>query len=104
MIEEVLHQRGTIVVRKLQLAPGEATRWHIDPHHRVTVVLSGEALALEYRDVASVQRMEVAAGQVDWDEPTDRVHRAVNVGSQPYEEITVFLLDRPETAPQPNVE
>ena len=104
MIEKVLHQRGTTVVRRLRLAPGEATRWHMDPHHRVTVILSGDALLIEFRDGGKAQPVAVTAGQADWDAPSARVHRALNVGSQPYEEITVFFLDRPEAAPQPNVE
>jgi hypothetical protein len=28
--------------------------------------------------------------QVEWEEPTDRVHRAVNVGMHAYERVTVF--------------
>jgi hypothetical protein len=32
---------------------------------------------------------------VEWEEPGERVHRAVNVGRQPFEQITVFLLDVP---------
>lgn len=102
MTDEVLFERGTIHVRRLRLAPGESMPWHRDPFHRVTVVLRGEALAIEYRDGAERQRFEVTPGQVDWDEPTDRVHRGVNVGEQPYEEITVFLLDRPGAVPQPS--
>src|SRR5262245_20978500 len=30
--------------------PGEATKWHTDPLHRVSVVLKGEALRIEFRD------------------------------------------------------
>jgi quercetin dioxygenase-like cupin family protein len=98
--EERLLQRGTTLVRRLSLAPGEAMHWHRDPYHRVTVTLSGDALAIEYRD-GGESRFEVKPGQVDWDEPSDRVHRGVNVGEQPYEEITVFFLDRPDAVPQP---
>ncbi len=101
MAEERLIHRGTTLVRRLSLAPGEAMHWHRDPFHRVTVVLRGDALALEYRDGGEPSRFEVTPGQVDWDEPTDRVHRAVNVGEQPYEEITVFFLDRPDAVAQP---
>jgi hypothetical protein len=50
------------------------------------------------------ERVEAIAGQTDWDEPTDRVRRAVNVGNQTYEEITIFLLERPDAVPQPNAE
>ena len=101
MTDEVLFTRGTTYVRRLRLAPGETMPWHRDPYHRVTVVLHGNALAIEYRDSGERQRFEVTPGQVDWDEPTDRLHRGVNVGEQPYEEVTIFLLERPGAVPQP---
>ncbi len=104
MIDEVLHRRGTTYVRRQCLAPGEATPWHRDPHHRVTVLLSGDALQIEFRDGGEPERFELAAGSVDWDEPTERLHRAVNVGEQAYEEVTVFFLDRPDAVPQPGEE
>jgi quercetin dioxygenase-like cupin family protein len=98
--ETVLH-RGTTLVRRLRLEPGEQMPWHRDPFHRVTVVLRGQALAIEFRDGGAGLRFDVAPGQVDWDEPTDRVHRGVNVGEEAYEEVTVFFLDRPDDVPQP---
>jgi Domain of unknown function DUF29 len=101
MAETMLHRRGTTLVRRLCLAPGEAMPWHTDPFERVTVVLRGDALAIEYRDGGPSERVALAPGQVDRDEPTARVHRAVNVGEQPYEEVTVFFLDRPDAVPQP---
>jgi quercetin dioxygenase-like cupin family protein len=101
MAEERLFQRGTTLVRRLRLAPGEAMRWHRDPFHRVTVVLSGDALAIEYRDGDESQQFQVTPGQAGWDEPTERVHRGVNVGEQPYEEITVFFLGHPEAEALP---
>ncbi|HET8743947.1 MAG TPA: hypothetical protein VFM41_15110 [Gaiella sp.] len=101
MVEEELFRRGTVVVRRLRLEPGEAMPWHRDPFHRVTVVLSGDALAIQGRDGSELERFAVTPGQVDWDEPTDRVHRGVNVGSSSYEEVTVFFLDRPDAVPQP---
>jgi quercetin dioxygenase-like cupin family protein len=101
MTDEVLLQRGTTLVRRLRLAPGEAMPWHRDPYHRVAVILSGDALAIEFRDGSERHQVEIAPGQVDWDEPTDQVHRGVNVGRQPYEEITIFFLDSPNAVPQP---
>jgi hypothetical protein len=47
-------------------------------------------------------RFELTPGQVDRDKPGHRVHRAVNAGRQPYEEVTVFFLDRPDALPQPS--
>jgi hypothetical protein len=38
---------------------------------------------------------------VDWDEPTDRIHRGVNVGAEPYDEISIFFLDHPDAVAQP---
>ena len=47
------------------------------------------------------ERFPVTPGQAYWDEPGDLVHRGVNVGQQPYEEIAVFFLDRPDAVAQP---
>jgi quercetin dioxygenase-like cupin family protein len=101
MPEDVLHRHGTTLVRRLRLSPGEGTPWHRDPFHRVTVVLSGDVLDVEYRDGGPGERYELTPGQTDWDEPLDRLHRGVNVGTLLYEEITIFFLDRPDAVPQP---
>lgn len=77
--------------------------WQRDPYISGSQSSSAADVPLiENRDRAESQRVEVRAGQVDWEGPTARVHRAVNVGRQPYEQITVFLLDRPDAVPQPN--
>jgi len=44
----------------------------------------------------------VSPGQADWDEPSHAIHRAVNIGAVPYEEITVFFLAHPDDVPQPD--
>jgi 8-oxo-dGTP diphosphatase len=103
MTEDILHRRNKVLIRRQRLSLGESTTWHRDPHHRVTLVLSGDALAIEYRDDRPGERLSVRPGQVDWDEPTNRVHRGVNVGREPYEEIAVFLLDHDDAHPQPRV-
>lgn len=104
MTDEVLIHRGNTMVRRLRLAPGEVMPWHRDPFPRIAVVLRGDLLSLEYRDGGEARRIELTPGQVDWEEPTERIHRALNVGEQPYEQITVFLLDRPDAVPQPRVD
>ena len=78
-----------------------ATPWHVDPFHRITVVVRGEVLAIEYRNGREPDRVEVAAGQTEWDAPTDQVHRALNLGGSTYEEVAIFFLDRPDAVPQP---
>lgn len=69
MTEETLHHWGTTLVRRMLLEPGEATRWHIDPFHRVSVALKGDTLAIEFRDGRPSIEVRVPPGQVDWDEP-----------------------------------
>ncbi len=98
---QVLHHRGNYLVRRQKLLPGEATPWHRDPYHRVTVVLSGDLLQIEYRDGGQSLRCTAAPGEVDWSEPSDRVHRAVNIGKEIFEEVVTFFLDRPDANPQP---
>ena len=75
--------------------------WHRDPFHRVTVVLSGDLLNIEFRDGGKTLSCQVTAGEVDWSEPSDRIHRAVNVGKQLFEEVVTFFLDRSDAVPQP---
>lgn len=99
--QQVLHHRGNILVRRQRLAPGEATPWHRDPFHRMSVVLSGDLLNIEFRDRGQTLGSKLAVGQVDWSEPSDRVHRAVNVGKEVFEEVVTFFLDRPDAVPQP---
>jgi len=99
--QQVIHHRGNIQVWRIQLAPGEVTPWHRDPFHRVTVVLKGDLLAIEFRDGGETAQWKIIVGEVDWSEPSDRVHRAVNVGEEIFEGITTFFLDRDEAVPQP---
>ena len=102
--QEVLHHRGNYLVRRLRLAPGEATPWHRDPFHRVSVVLSGDLLNIEFRDSGETLPWKITAGEVDWVEPTVRIHRAVNVGKEIFEEVITFFLDYPDAEPQPEDE
>ena len=99
--QQVLHHRENILVKRLRLAPGEATPWHVDPFQRVSVVLSGDLLQIEFRDGSEAQSWNVTVGEVDWVEPSDRVHRAVNIGKVPFEEVVTFFLDRPDAVAQP---
>ena len=101
MREEVLHHRGNYLVRRQILFPGEATPWHRDPFHRVTVILTGDLLQIEFRDGHAPEAVDVPVGQAEWQEPSGRVHRAVNIGRQVYEEITTFFLDHHDAVPRP---
>lgn len=101
---EILHHRGNYLVRRQRLAPGESTPWHRDPFHRVTVVLSGDLLHIQFRDGGETLPWQMTVGEVDWIEPSDRVHRAVNVGKEAFEEVTTFFLDHPNADPQPETE
>ena len=88
-------ERVSVRVNRARLEPGEASLWHVDPFHRVSVVLQGEQLRIEYQDGGEPKLVPVVAGQAHWDEPSaPRVHRAVNSGQLPYEEIVVTLTER----------
>ena len=104
MTDEILYHHGNIMVRRLRLNPREMMPWHRDPFQRIAIVLRGNALLIEYGDGGECQHIQITPGTVEWEEPSARVHRAVNVGELPYEQITVFLLDRPDAEPQPGDE
>jgi hypothetical protein len=69
-------ERDGVRVHRSRLEPGEASPWHVDSCHRVTVVLQGEQLRIEYQDGGEPELVPVGAGQVDWDEPSTsrRIH------------------------------
>ena len=99
--QQVLHHRGNYLIMRLRLEPGEATAWHHDPYHRVIVITRGDLVNVEFRDGGETEPWPVCIGEVHWVEPSDRVHRAVNVGKEPFEEVVTFFLDRPDAVPQP---
>jgi hypothetical protein len=70
----------------------------------MTVVLRPSHLNIEFRDGGESVEWNSTAGEVDWIEPTDRVHRAVNVGAETFEEVTTFFMDRPDADPQPEAD
>ncbi|MBP0034494.1 MAG: hypothetical protein J7524_15205 [Roseofilum sp. Belize BBD 4] len=101
MSERCLFRFGFIWIRQMSLLPGEATPWHYDLCHRITVVFQGHTLAIEYDDRMPTKNVTYKPVQIDWDKPSDHLHRAVTSSSEFYEELTIFFLDRPGLNPQP---
>ncbi len=101
MKSETITQRADLIIRRHILEPGEALPWHTDLCHRFTVVVSGERLSIEYRDSGEIETFPVHAGMADWDDPQSLVHRGINVGTVPYEEVIMFFLPEPNVEPQP---
>jgi quercetin dioxygenase-like cupin family protein len=101
MSEEILYEKGHVLVRRAILEPGESSEWHTDACDRVTTIVSGDRLAIEFRDSGNLQEFDVRIGQVGWDEPTSEVHKAINIGRQRYEEVVIFFLSEPGQDPQP---
>jgi quercetin dioxygenase-like cupin family protein len=101
MRTEIITRRDGLMIRRLVLEPAEAMPWHTDPCHRFTVVVRGDQLRIEFRDSGAEQIVAVTAGMAEWDEPEPRVHRGVNAGTQTYEEVVLFFLQRPDADPQP---
>ena len=104
MRQELLYEKRGVLVRRTILEPGESSPWHTDACNRMTVILSGDRLGIEFRDNNGVHECDVQAGEVEWDEPTLIVHRAINVGRQRYEEVVTFFLAEPGQDPQPEAE
>jgi hypothetical protein len=98
---EVITQRDDLLIRRMVLEPGEAMPWHTDKCQRFTVVLRGEQLRIEFRDNGEVVTVPVHSGLAEWDRPEGRIHRGVNAGGEPYEEIVLFFLEPARIDPQP---
>ena len=98
---EIITQRDDLLIRRHILEPGEALPWHVDLCHRFTVVVRGEMLHIEFHDTGEIVPIDVHPGLADWDAPEPRVHRGVNAGATPYEEVITFYLDTPGIDPQP---
>ena len=101
LLVAIITKRDDLVIRRLVLEPGEATPWHTDSCHRFSVVVRGEELRIEFRATGQHINVAVHPGTADWDEPDARIHRGVNAGATPYEEVVTFYLDTPGSDPQP---
>ncbi len=99
---ETLSDEPTRLIRRMTLAPGEATHWHTDVCRRFTVVVAGDRLRIEYLDGQTLE-FDVEPGLAGWDEPTGREHRALNCGEVEYHEVVIFYRDS-GVDPQPNCE
>jgi hypothetical protein len=47
----------------------------VPPFCKSYSVLGGDVLLIEYRDGGDSHRVQISPGQVDWEEPTERIHR-----------------------------
>ena len=101
MKSETISQRENLIIRRHILESGEALPWHTDLCHRFSVVISGERLSIEYRDSGEIETFPVHAGMADWDAPQSKVHRGINAGTVPYEEVIIFFIENPNMEPQP---
>jgi len=97
---ELVTKRDDLLIRRLVLEPGEGTPWHTDSCHRLSVVVRGEQLRIEFPVTGEEVDVATYPGLADWDEPDARVHRGVNAGAAPYEEVVMFFLRDPDGNPQ----
>jgi len=101
MISETISERRDVIIRRHILEPGEALPWHMDLCHRFSVIIQGEAISIEYRESKEKKIIKVHPGLAEWDAPQAKVHRAINIGKVPYEEVIIFFIGNPVTEPQP---
>ena len=98
---ETITDNETLLIRRMTLQPEEHMYWHTDSCKRFTVVVRGAKLAIEFRDGRKTIEVDVYPGMTGWDEPESLVHRAVNKGTSPYEEVVTFYKQSPDVIAQP---
>jgi quercetin dioxygenase-like cupin family protein len=76
---------------------GEATLWHVHRNDNVVVTLSDASLRLE-NATAPATEAQWKFGEVRFAKAT-YVHRAMNVGTTPFHNLTIELLQLPNSAP-----
>lgn len=101
MISQTISERADVIIRRHILEPGETLPWHIDLCHRFSVIVQGEVIAIEYRESRRMKTIKVHPGLAEWDAPQAKVHRAINIGKVPYEEVIIFFIGNPGMEPQP---
>ena len=101
MVSETISQRSDLIIRRHILQPGESLPWHRDLCHRFTVIVTGETIDIEYRDSKEIKTIHVHPGLAEWDAPQAKIHRAINTGKTPYEEVMIFFIDHPGLEPLP---
>ncbi len=98
---ELITRRDDLLIRRMVLEPGESMFWHHDVCERFSVVVRGDALGVQFLDDPIIQPLVIHPGLADWDVPEPRVHRAINIGVETFEEVVTFLLRAPDQDPQP---
>lgn len=101
MISQTITERANVIIRRHILEPGETLPWHTDLCHRFSVIIRGDSIAIEYRDSKDIKKISVHPGLAEWDAPQPKVHRAINIGEVPYEEVIIFFVDDLRMEPQP---
>jgi len=78
---------------------GDATLWHAHRNDNVVVTLGGANLRIETLGAVPVE-VEWKFGDVKFGKAT-YVHRAMNVGTTPFHNLTIELLKPPSGSPEP---
>jgi hypothetical protein len=71
MTLETITDERDLLIRRMVLAPGEATPWHLDRCRRFTVVVRGERLQIELEGSDESHTASVYPGLAEW----GRTHR-----------------------------
>lgn len=101
MTSDIITDEPDLLIRRTILEPGEASHWHRDPCRRFTVVVRGGRLLIEYRGSDETTEVTAASGEAGWEAPQQAVHRAVNIGTDTFEEVVTFYRATAGQDPQP---
>lgn len=76
---------------------GDATLWHVHRNDNVVVTLGGASLRLE-KVGAPTAEVQWKFGDVNFGKAT-YIHRAINIGTTPFHNLTIELLKSPQGPP-----
>jgi beta-alanine degradation protein BauB len=79
---------------------GEATLWHAHRNDNVVVTLGDASLRIENATAAPAES-QWKFGQVRFAKAT-YIHRAINIGTTPFHNLTIELLKSPPASPEPS--
>ena len=84
-------------VLDVTVAAGDATLWHVHRNDNVVVTLGGASLRLEKVGAPTVE-VQWKVGDVNFGKAT-YTHRAINIGTTPFHNLTIELLKSPPGPP-----
>ena len=89
---DVLFENGKVKIWKLEIAPGDASDWHLHSMDYITVGVAGEHLTRELED-GSTEVVTFEPGRWTYHAGPE-IHRVVNSSNVRWENLLIELKDQ----------